>query len=67
VHTPSPTSSGEAADAVLGYADLVGTPLETEGQALAPSGLAVLGDRLYVSDSSPTSARVLVYQLVNLP
>jgi len=67
VHTPSPTSSGEAADAVLGYADLVGTPLETEGQAFAPTGLAVLGDRLYVSDSSPTSARVLVYQLVNLP
>jgi hypothetical protein len=52
---------------VLGYADLVGTPLEAEGQATAPSGLAVLGDGLYVSDSSPTSARVLVYQLVNLP
>jgi hypothetical protein len=69
VHTPSPTTSGEAADAVLGYADLVGTPLATEGQRFTPRGLGVFGDRLYLSDSNAAigMARVLIYQLVNLP
>jgi hypothetical protein len=69
VHTPRPTASGEEADAVLGFADLVGTPLETEGQSFTPRGLGVYGDRLYLSDSNVTfgQARVLVYQLTNLP
>lgn len=69
VHTPVPTTSGEPADAVLGYADLVGARLADGDQSLAPRGVAVFGEFLFVSDSADGTgvARVLRYALQNLP
>ena len=69
VYTPRPTASGDDADAVLGFLDLDGTPHDAEGQSFTPRGLGIDGDRLYLSDSNVAfgQARVLVYQLSNLP
>lgn len=69
VHTPRPTQSGEPADAVLGFADLTGTVLNDGTQSFTPRGLAVFGDKLFLSDSNPAggTSRVLRYQLNNLP
>jgi len=67
VHTPRPTTSGEAADAVLGNTDLMGGEVASEHQ-LWPRGLVVQGDKLFVSDSSLPigQSRVLRYQLSNI-
>jgi hypothetical protein len=69
LHTPRPTASGEEADAVLGFADFTGTPLEDGTQGFTPRGLAVFGDKLYLADSNAAfgGSRVLRYQLANLP
>jgi hypothetical protein len=68
VHTPRPTASGESADAVLGASDFTGGTV-TASQTLTPRGVAVLGDKLYLSDSNLGlgGSRVLRYQLSNLP
>jgi len=69
VHTPRPTESGEAADAVLGWASLDGAELADPDQAFTPRGVAVFGDKLFLADSNPAfgSSRILRYQLTNLP
>lgn len=69
VHTPRPTQSGEAADAVLGFADLTGTALADGNQSFTPRGLAVFDDKLFLADSNAAggTSRVLRYQLANLP
>lgn len=68
VHTPRPTASGEAADAVLGATDFMGGAVDAT-QTLTPRGLAVVGDKLFVSDSNLGigGSRVLRYTLTNLP
>jgi len=69
VHTPVPSTSGEMADAVLGEADLEGTPLDDPDQAIEPRGIAVFGDKLFVSHSNEANgtSRVMRYQLHELP
>lgn len=69
VHTPRPTTSGEAADAVLGDAALDGTALDDPDQAFTPRGVAVFGDKLFLADSNSAAgtSRILRYQLANLP
>ncbi len=69
VHTPRPTESGEAADAVLGDSSLDGAELSDPDQAFTPRGVAVFGDKLFLADSNPAfgSSRILRYQLANLP
>ena len=69
VHTPRPTESGEAADAVLGWASLEGAELSDPDQAFTPRGVAVFGDKLFLADSNPAfgTSRILRYQLSNLP
>ena len=69
VHTPRPTESGEAADAVLGDSSLDGAELSDPDQAFTPRGVAVFGDKLFLADSNPAfgSSRILRYQLTNLP
>lgn len=68
VHTPRPTTSGESADAVLGATDFMGGAIAAE-QSLTPRGLAVQGDKLFLSDSNLGigGSRVLRYTLTNLP
>lgn len=68
VHTPRPTTSGEPADAVLGATDFMGGDVSPD-QSLTPRGVAVLGDKLYLSDSNLGigGSRVLRYSLTNLP
>jgi hypothetical protein len=68
VHTPRPTTSGEPADAVLGASDFMGGAVGAS-QTLTPRGVAVLGDKLYLSDSNLGigGSRVLRYSLANLP
>jgi hypothetical protein len=67
VHTPRPTTSGEAADAVLGKSDLMGGEVPDADQ-LWPRGVVVQGDKLFVSDSAYAIgiSRVVRYQLSNL-
>lgn len=68
VHSPRPTTTGEAADAVLGAIDFTGGAI-TADQTITPRGVAVLGDKLFLSDSNAGvgTSRVLRYQLHNLP
>jgi hypothetical protein len=70
VHTPRPTASGTAAKAVLGASSLTSTAFaQMSDDAFTPRGLAVLGDKLFLSDSNVAFgyARVLRYSLSNLP
>ncbi len=68
VHTPRPTTSGTSAGAVLGKSDFADGAVATE-QELTPRGVAVQGDKLWVSDSNLAlgGSRVVRYQLTNLP
>lgn len=68
VHTPRPTTSGTSAGAVLGKSDFADGAVAAE-QELTPRGVAVQGDKLWVSDSNLAlgSSRVVRYQLTNLP
>jgi hypothetical protein len=68
VHTPRPTTSGTAAGAVLGKSDFMDGEVAPE-QTLTPRGVAVQGDKLWLSDSNLAlgGSRVLRYQLSNLP
>jgi hypothetical protein len=68
VHTPRPTTSGTSAGAVLGKSDFADGEVAAE-QSLTPRGVAVQGDKLWVSDSNLAigGSRVLRYQLTNLP
>ena len=68
VHTPRPTTSGTSAGAVLGKSGFAGGELDAE-QTLTPRGVAVQGDKLWVSDSNlgTGGSRVVRYQLANLP
>ena len=68
VHTPRPTTSGTSAGAVLGKSGFAGGELAAE-QTLTPRGVAVQGDKLWVSDSNLATggSRVVRYQLANLP
>jgi hypothetical protein len=67
-HTPRPTASGTAANSVLGASDFMGGDVVAE-QGLTPRGLAVQGDKLWISDSNLGigGSRVVRYQLANLP
>ena len=69
VWSPRPDTTGDEADAVLGFGALDGSVDPLEGQGFTPRGLGVVGDRLYLSDSNVAfgTSRVLVYQLENLP
>ena len=68
VHTPRPTTSGEAADAVLGKSDFMEGEVVPD-QTLTPRGVVVIGDKLWLSDTNLAfgASRVLRYQLSNLP
>lgn len=68
VHTPRPTTSGTSAGAVLGNSDFMGGDVPAD-QTLTPRGVAVQGDKLWVSDSNLAfgGSRVVRYQLTNLP
>jgi hypothetical protein len=63
VFTPIPTSSGEAASRVLGQLSLTASdaPAATANRMAHPYGLAVIGDKLFVSDTQ--NHRVLRFQL----
>lgn len=69
VYSPRPASTGDEADAVLGWLDLDGAGEVPKGQGFTPRGIGVYGDRLYLSDSNSAfgTSRVLSYQLSNLP
>jgi hypothetical protein len=68
VHTPRPTTSGTSAGAVLGKSDFADGAVVDE-QQLTPRGVAVQGDKLWISDSNLAfgASRVVRYQLTNLP
>jgi len=69
VYSPRPSTTGEDADAVLGFATFDSSVEVGKGQNFTPRGLGVFGDRLYLADSNVAfgSSRVLIYQLANLP